>query len=281
MNKIITGVRRIGRAIRNGSPYILTGVAVASIPITTVLAVKATPKAMKDLQVATAKKQIDTGDDQAKLTPVEVVKTAGPHYIPAGIAGLIGAFSMVGATKISAGRAAAAVTVATAAQQKLADYSAKVIEKVGAEKEQEIHDSLAVDSMRRYPPKQGCVIETGNGDHLFYYIPHHVWFRSSYEAIRQTVNEFNANLVQEGEGLSENTWLDMLYDGRDVHGEDYGFPAIDDNNRRGLLEIRFTEYQDEEGHPNPEYEPLYILNGEAATAIDLMPWCEPVYNWGY
>lgn len=280
MSKLITGIKHIGRAVHKGLPYILTAGGVVGLGFTAVSAAKETPQAMRDLQVATAKKQMDTGDDNAKLTPIEMIKVAAPDYKKTAAIGVVTAGCIIGSNRISMGRVAEATAVATVAQQKLVDYSTKVIEKVGKEKEQEIHDELAIDSMRRYPPKKGCVIETGNGDHLFYYIPHHVWFRSSYEAIRSTVNEFNALLVKE-EGLSENTWLDMLYSGQDIHGEDYGFPAIDDTSKRGLIEIRFTEYQDAEGHPNPDYEPMYILNGEAATAVDLMPWCEPVYNWGY
>lgn len=281
MSKVITGVKQVGRAVRNGSPYILTGAAIIGLGVSVATAIKATPKAMKDLQVETARKQIETGNDEAKLTPVEAVKVAAPHYIPTGISMLITGACMAGATKISTGRAAALATAATAAQQKLADYSAKVIEKVGKEKEQEIHDEVAIESMKRNPPQKGCVIETGEGDHLFYYIPHHVWFRSTYEAIRKKVNDFN-ELLNRGEGQSENVWLDMLYKGRDTRGEMYGFPPVDGSNPHGLLELRFTEYQDEDGNPNPEYQSRYILNGEAATAIDLSPWSEPVYaTFGY
>lgn len=274
-------LKAVIRGVRKGSPYILTGAAVIGIGTTAVLAVKATPKAMESLREATDKKQKETGDPNARLTKGEAVKVAGKHYIPAGVSGLITAGCAIGSTVMLGKRATGAAVVATAAQTALSEYSDKVAEKFGKEKETEIHDEIAVNKMKQNLPKsEGCVIKTGYGDQLFYFIPHHVWFRSNIEIIRRQLNDFNAELIL-SDGKSENEFLDLLYHGDDIHGETYGFPPPEDKgrNKRSTVELRFTSYKDESGYPDPEYSPSYILDGEAATAIDYAPWSYPVTQW--
>ena len=58
------------------TPEILTGMGIAGMVATTVLAVKATPKALEYIDAATYEKQ-------EPLTPVETVKTCWKCYIPA------------------------------------------------------------------------------------------------------------------------------------------------------------------------------------------------------
>ena len=59
------------------SPEILTGIGIAGMIMTTVLAVKATPKALELIEKQ--KKEEQTDD----LTPIEVVKTTWKCYVPA------------------------------------------------------------------------------------------------------------------------------------------------------------------------------------------------------
>lgn len=277
--------KRIIRGARRASPYILTGTAIIGVGTTAALAVKATPAAMNDLRVATDKKQTETGDPNARLTKAEAVKVAAPHYIPAGISGLITSGCMMLSTHISMKRAAACASIATAAQTALNEYTDKVAEKFGKEKEQEIHDELAVEKMKSNPlPVKGCAVEMGDGDHLFFFVPHNVWFRSSYEGVRRRLNDFNAEYVTDKCGKSENELLDKLYHGSDSNGEIYGFPPLHDDDtkkfgKRSIVELRFTEYLNEDGGANTDYNLRYIMNGEAATAIDYLPWCEPEYGW--
>ena len=279
MSALVKAAGKLAKGTKKAAPYILTGTAIVGVGTTAALAVKATPAAMEDLKAATDKKQAETGDTQARLTKAEAVKVAAPHYIPAGISGLITSGCMLLSTHISMKRAAGCAAVATAAQQALNEYSDKVAEKFGAEKEQEVHDELAAEKIRKHASGANTAIQTGNGDHLFFFVPHNVWFRSDREVIRQQLNLFNAELVKCGDGIPENDLLDLLYHGTDEHGDIYGFPALDDRGRRGLVEFRYTDYCDLDGSPNPEYNSRYILNGEAATAIDYVPWSEPVVGY--
>ena len=67
--------------LRRSSPTILTCVSAVGVVATAVMAVKATPKAIILLEEA----KDDKGED---LTKLEIVRTAGPVYIPAALIGL-------------------------------------------------------------------------------------------------------------------------------------------------------------------------------------------------
>ena len=178
-------------------------------------------------------------------------------------------------------RAAAYASLAATAQTALTEYSDKVAEKFGKEAAQEVHDDIATEKMNKNPPTKGCVIETGEGDHLFFFIPHNVWFRSDIETIRRKVNEFNQERLLTGDAYTENDWLYKLYKGYDRYGNEFGFRAINQGlkSREDFLELRFTDYIFESGEVNPDYQTRYILNGEAATAIDYLPWSGPEANY--
>ena len=76
------------------SPEILTGLGIAGMISTTVLAVRATPKAL-DLIARAEDKKFDNGHGN-KLTVSEKMKVAWKPYIPAAITG-IASISMVNA----------------------------------------------------------------------------------------------------------------------------------------------------------------------------------------
>ena len=74
MGKFSTGLRR-------SSPTILTVLGIAGVVGTTVMAIKATPKAMKLIKAK--KDELNTD----KLTPTELVQTTWKCYIPSALIG--------------------------------------------------------------------------------------------------------------------------------------------------------------------------------------------------
>lgn len=66
--------------LKRNSGTILTGMGAAGVVVTSIMAVKATPKAIRILEEAKEEK----GEE---LTVVETVRAAGPIYIPAFISG--------------------------------------------------------------------------------------------------------------------------------------------------------------------------------------------------
>lgn len=77
--KIITSVFK--KVLYRSSPTILTVVASVGVIVTTITAVRATPKAIKLLKEAEAEK----GEN---LTKVEIIRVAGPSYIPSTLLGI-------------------------------------------------------------------------------------------------------------------------------------------------------------------------------------------------
>ena len=71
------------RSMRKRSPEILTGIGIAGMVTSAVMAVKATPKALDLLE--TKKTELDT----ERLEPKEIIKTAWKCYIPATAIGCV------------------------------------------------------------------------------------------------------------------------------------------------------------------------------------------------
>lgn len=90
---IAKGVRT---AMKKHSPEILTGIGIAGMITTTVMAVKATPKAL--ILLEEKKDELDTD----RLEPKDIVKTAWPCYIPAAVVGSISVFCLIGASSTKA-----------------------------------------------------------------------------------------------------------------------------------------------------------------------------------
>ena len=89
------------------SPEILTGIGIAGMVTTTVLAVKATPKA---LQLIEAKKAEVGLQPDTPLSTKEVVKATWKCYIPAATTGVLSATCIIGASRVNLRRNAALAT---------------------------------------------------------------------------------------------------------------------------------------------------------------------------
>lgn len=146
--------------ISKKSPQILTAVAILELAATVYLAVKAAPKAEKLIHKAEAEK----GE---KLTPIETVKTTWKCYIPAAIAGVCTASTIIGANSIVLKRNAMLATACQLSEDAFQEYKDHVVETVGEKKESLIRDSIAQDQMNRTPVNEAYIINTGEGTTLF------------------------------------------------------------------------------------------------------------------
>lgn len=117
MNKqVITNtLKSLQKTMRKHSPAILTGIGIAGMVATTVMAVRATPKALRMVD----DKEIEDGK---RLTTSEIIKTTWKCYIPAAVTGVCSAACIIGASSISARRNAALVTAYTISETALKEY---------------------------------------------------------------------------------------------------------------------------------------------------------------
>ena len=82
------------------SPEILTGIGIAGMVTTTVMAVRATPKALRLIDNAELKKANETNIpyEGHNLSKTEIIKVTWRCYIPAGVTGILSVVCLIGAS---------------------------------------------------------------------------------------------------------------------------------------------------------------------------------------
>lgn len=184
---IAKGVRT---AMKKHSPEILTGIGIAGMITTTVMAVKATPKAL--ILLEEKKDELDTD----RLEPKDIIKTAWPCYIPAAVVGAISVFCLIGASSTNLRRNAALATAYTLSESTLKEYQEKVVETIGEKKEQSIRDSVSKDKMVKNPVREVILTESG-GNTICYDVLSGRYFKSDRDKITRVMNELNRQMRDE------------------------------------------------------------------------------------
>lgn len=184
-------IYQIKRSIERESPAILTAFAVSGVITTTVLAVRATPKAMKLLNQEAYKMKCQVEE----IATSEIIKIAWKPYIPAFITGSLTIVCILGSHSIHAKRNAAIAGLYSIATGALQEYQSKVVETLGEKKEQRLRDEIAQDRLDKNPINDGVIF--ANGDVLFYDSLSGRYFKSSMEKVRSAINTFNYELLTE------------------------------------------------------------------------------------
>lgn len=232
----------LGKAARKHSPEILTGIGIAGMISTTVLAVRATPKALMLIEEKKREKKFavikDGGDPD--LTKLEIVKTAWKPYIPAAVTGAASVACLVGASSVNARRNAALAAAYALSESTLADYKEKVVETIGEKKAQEVKDAIAKDKIDNDPVSRKEVVITDKGETLFYESLSGRYFKSDYESIRSAVNTLNEQLL-----LDEYITLNEFYEAiglDDIQplGDQLKWRVNPDSSDKGLIQLDFS-----------------------------------------
>lgn len=185
---VVKAFKAIGAGVSKRAPGIITGIGIAGFGVTVVLAVKATPKAVKLLEEE--KKELK----KEELTPVETVKAAWKPYIPAAVTGLASVACIIGASSVNARRNAAIATAYKLTETALSEYKDKVVETIGEEKEKEIRQKVAQDKINKVPEERFKTLVVGNGDIPFYDPISNVVFTSNPDKIDAAVAKLNRRL---------------------------------------------------------------------------------------
>lgn len=221
-------------------PEILQGLGIAGMITTTVLAVKATPKALQLIEDAKKEAHKD------ELTPVETVKAAWKPYVPAAVTGVVSVGCLIGASSVSARRTAALTTAYQLSTSALSEYKEKVVETIGEKKEQAIRDKVAQKKVDDHPVSKNEVVVIGNGDVLFLEPVSMRYFTSDIETVRRVINDINHRLTI---GMEEYISLSEFYDAIGLkhtsNSDDLGWNL----GRDGLIDVRFPATTTDEGKP--------------------------------
>ena len=232
-------VRDAQKTVGKYSPQILTGIGIAGMITTTVLAVKATPKALTLIEEKKKELQSDA------LTPVDTVKATWKCYIPAVSTGVLSAACLIGANSIGTRRTAALATAYKISETALHEYKDAVLESVGEEKVKEIKEKVAEKKAQKLEIDEDDIIVTTKGKDLCLDPWSERTFTSSMEAIKKTINELNNSMMFDMSGYASlNDFYKKLGLTPTKAGDVLGWNIMD-----GLIEDDISSWITKDGKP--------------------------------
>lgn len=228
--------KSVRTAMKKHSPEILTGIGIAGMITTTVMAVKATPKAL--ILIGEKKKELDTDE----LPTKEIVKTAWPCYIPAAVVGSVSILCLIGASSTNLRRNAALTTAYTLSESTLKEYQEKVVETIGEKKEQSIRDSVSKEKMDRNPVREVILTDKGGNTNCYDALSGR-YFKSDRDKITRVMNELNRRMRDEMYISLNDFYYELGLDGTKM-GDMLGW-----NIDKGYIDLAFSSHLDANGTP--------------------------------
>ena len=232
----------VRKSVVKHSPEILTGMGIAGMIASTVLAVKATPKALHLLEEAALEKDAYVHE----LTVPEKVKACWKCYIPATVTGVTSIACLIGASTVSSKRNAALAAAYTLTDSALREYQDKVVETIGEKKEQLVRDKVAEERIKNNPistTTNEVVITDKTGDLCF-----DVWssryFKSDIEKLRKAENEVNRMMLEDGSVSLNDFYYEVGLQETKI-GYDLGW----EYGRDGFVKLQLSSQLDENGTP--------------------------------
>ena len=213
---ITTFFKGVGKAAAKHSPEILAGIGIVGMLTTTVLAVKATPKALEkidDAKVGKINDQLDAGVKSDKvveeLTKVETVKAAWKPYVPAAVTGVVSIACLIGANSVHLKRNAALAAAYQLSATAFNEYKDKVVETIGEKKEKAIRDKIAEDKVNSDRATTAPVYVVDTNATEFYDPIGGAKFVTTVEKVDAAINAVNATLL-DNDYVSLNDFYEEL-----------------------------------------------------------------------
>ena len=232
----------VGKNVSKHSPEILTAIGVVGMITTTVLAVKATPKALEKIEEKKEELNLEPADN---LTTVETVKAAWKPYIPAVVTGVFATGCLIAANSVHAKRYAGLATAYQISTTALNEYREKVVETIGEKKERVVHDKIAEDRVKKNPPETQEVYVVEGNKTLTYDVLSGRYFMSDRSLIERVQHELNRKMDR---GIEHSISLNEFY-------TEIGLPQIPVGNQVGwaigtnndMIDIYFSSTLTEQG----------------------------------
>lgn len=173
--------------VTHNSSAILTGVAIAGVVTTAVLAVRATKPALIDIQHAES-------EQTEPLTKTEVVKLCYKHYIPAAGVGAVTIACIIGAQSVNTRKHAALISAYTLSEKSFSELQEKVEENFGKNKSEKVREDISQDVVNANPVSTNPVMIVGGGDHFFMEKKTGRHFKSTVDKVKKAENMLNYEL---------------------------------------------------------------------------------------
>lgn len=207
MNSLLSKSQRF---LKRNSATILTCVGAAGVVATTVTAVKATPKALMLLDHAKEEK----GEE---LTKLEIVKIAGPAYIPSVLLGASTLACIFGANFLSKKGQASLMSAYALVDNGYKDFKKKVDELYGDEASAQVRAGIAKDKYEERP-----IRTVEDGKRLYYDFYSGRYFEATPAEVKTAEYELNRKLMMD-DCAYLNEWYTLLGLESLEHGLDFGW----------------------------------------------------------
>lgn len=214
--------RRMSKFAVDNSPSIMTAIGVTGAVTTAYLTGKASFRAALILS-----------EESPHLEARDKVAMTWKLYIPAISTGAITIAAIICANRIGVRRTAALAAAYSLSEKAFEEYRVKIVEKLGARKEETARDEIAQERVNRQPPENREIIVTGNGSVLCMDAFSGRYFLCTVEEIRKAENDINHQIVRH-DYASLTDFYDLI-----------GLPAtsISDHvgwNNDKILEVHFS-----------------------------------------
>ena len=239
---------------RNGST-ILTCMGGIGVVATTVMAVKATPKALELLEQAEIEKD-------ESLTILEKIQIAGPSYIPTILVGASTIACIFGANVLNKRQQASLLSAYALLDNSYKEYKKKVSELYGEEANKNIQNELAKDSYKE------ADVEYEDNKLLFYDEYSQQYFNSTMEDVLRAEYILNHDFSYHGYATL-NEFYDLLKLPRTDYGDILGWNSylIYEHQWHTWIEFNHRKVELEDGmecyileivtDPIPDFEEVY------------------------
>jgi len=235
--------KRALEVLNRESPTILTGLGVTGVFSTTILAVRATPTAVRLIERERRARFEEKEFDAEPITNMEKVKLTWKLYLPAALSGVTTIVCILASNRIHLQRTAALATVYAITESAFSEYQAKVVEMLGEKKEMSIRDEIAKRKLNQTPIEGQQVFITGAGEHLFLDSLSGRYFRSDIETIRHCVNNFNEEMFTDMYKTLNEFYDEIGLEQTDM-GRNMGWDV-----ENGLLEVHYSAQIATTGEP--------------------------------
>lgn len=239
-------IQSITKFTKKRTPEILTGFGIAGMITTTVLAVKATPKAISLIDDA---RHMDENGmpiaEEQEISKLDIVKVAWKPYIPAAVTCALSIGCLVGASSVNCKRNAALATAYELSRSAMAEYREKVVETIGENKEKKVREKVNQDKINNDPVSDQDIILTDKGSTLCYEPITGRYFRSDTIFIKKCINELN-RIAFTDVYVSLNTFYSMIGLKEADIGECMGWNINCDD---GSIDIDFTAQMTDKDEP--------------------------------
>lgn len=238
MNKRL---RRMGKAVRTKTskhaPELLLGLGIGGMVTSTILAVRATPKACQIIEEEKKTLEVDS------LPVTDTIKLTWKHYVPAVLVGGVSVICLLWGNRVSIKRYTALAAAYSLSDTAFRDYRKKVVERLGEQKETEIHKEIVKEQFERCPVTTHRIEGTGLGNELCFDILSGRYFPCDAYHLRNIENDINRRMREENFIAANEFFYELGLDPIPL-GEFIGW-----NIDKGYIDLEFDTHLTDDNRP--------------------------------